>query len=398
MKAMLQITVVGVAVAAAAVRVSADTVTCKDGRVLQGKIVAEDDQTVSLQRTSAGGKIRFTEKIDRADIAVIARGGPEQPVPAAAPKAAGTSRPVTSRPAEREEPQEHLDLGPAVIDDKSAYLAQAIEKYKQKEFRLAGAMLSKLINACKPAELEKLSAEAQQQTNLELAALAADAHVESAVSRARGGPFRLEFVTRYEAEALAKKLEAAYDRTVQEPYAPPAEEKAGGARPRGAAQDPGQEVLRGDVPLDAVAPGQPTGAGSVGPRIADWLERPREFDAEPELAKGFERHVALAIGLLDERIRTDPGIRKDKDTLTKLRDDRRKLEQLRLTAAGRARGIGLSKEQLEQLRHRQEEMKRRQEETRQRSGERSTDRSSPRGGGPVEEAQRRARGASRGGY
>jgi uncharacterized coiled-coil protein SlyX len=66
------------ALALAAISVWADTLTLKDGSVLDGDITAEDDSSVSIYLEFAHGTITETRRIDKADIARIVRSTPEQ--------------------------------------------------------------------------------------------------------------------------------------------------------------------------------------------------------------------------------------------------------------------------------------------------------------------------------
>jgi hypothetical protein len=64
--------------ALAAVPGRADTLTLKDGTVLDGDITAEDDSSVSIYLESAHGTITETRHINKGDIARIVRSTPEQ--------------------------------------------------------------------------------------------------------------------------------------------------------------------------------------------------------------------------------------------------------------------------------------------------------------------------------
>jgi hypothetical protein len=66
--------------ALAAVCARADTVTLKDGTVLEGDIRGEDDTTLSIYLEFAGGTITETRQINKTDIASVARLTPEQRV------------------------------------------------------------------------------------------------------------------------------------------------------------------------------------------------------------------------------------------------------------------------------------------------------------------------------
>lgn len=58
--------------------VRADTVTLKDGTVLEGQITAEDNRTLSIYLEFSGGTITLTRLVDKADVAEVVRWTPEQ--------------------------------------------------------------------------------------------------------------------------------------------------------------------------------------------------------------------------------------------------------------------------------------------------------------------------------
>ena len=66
--------------ALATVSARADTVTLKDGTVLDGDIRAEDDATLSIYLEFAGGTITETRQINKTDIAKVVRLTPDQRV------------------------------------------------------------------------------------------------------------------------------------------------------------------------------------------------------------------------------------------------------------------------------------------------------------------------------
>jgi hypothetical protein len=66
------------ALALAGVSASADTVTLKDGTVLDGDITAEDDSSVSIYLVFAHGTITETRHVNKADIARMVRSTPGQ--------------------------------------------------------------------------------------------------------------------------------------------------------------------------------------------------------------------------------------------------------------------------------------------------------------------------------
>jgi hypothetical protein len=64
----------------AAVCARADTITLKDGTVLEGEITAEDDSSLSIYLEFAGGTITETRHLSKTDVAKITRWTPEQRV------------------------------------------------------------------------------------------------------------------------------------------------------------------------------------------------------------------------------------------------------------------------------------------------------------------------------
>ncbi len=76
-----------------------------------------------------------------------------------------------------------------------------------------------------------------------------------------------------------------------------------------------------------------------GPRINEWLDRAGEYDGSKIEAAGFARHIAIAVGLLQERIRLDPELRKDKPLRMELAKEQRRLQKLLAAARRRMRGL-----------------------------------------------------------
>ena len=106
------------------------------------------------------------------------------------------------------------------IEDKTAYLHEAIKKWKSNDALAAGIALSRLINNCNGTQLQKLSAEVERELEMPLAELAAEAHFVAAQRASKGRAIRLYYVTSYELPFLIHRLSDAFDAAMQESIQP----------------------------------------------------------------------------------------------------------------------------------------------------------------------------------
>lgn len=308
----------------------ADTVELTSGTVLQGQIVAEDAESVSIRYGSADGTMKTTRKIPRAQIAKADRDGDASE--------ASSEPPAAAAPADKDDHEEAAR--PATIEDKPQFLSDAIKQYQEKEYQKAATNLTRLINSCKTdAELKELSARSETEAQKSLAQLAAEVHFELARYKAKGGPIRLELLTKYEMEAVAKKLDDAYSAALNqeiigqgEPAStaggadvnkPAREDEAGDRRPGGPLGPVNQRLRRGGPPPGG--PGQPPppgggpgvhGGGDGGPTVINQPLRISEYKAEPKKFYGematneqlaaFSKHITYTVSLIDARMKVGP--------------------------------------------------------------------------------------------
>jgi hypothetical protein len=184
---------------------------------------------------------------------------------------------------------------------------------------------------------------------LTLAELAADARIQSAMKR--GGPyaFRLRYVTTYEKPALIPRLDAAYEAALYEPVrrASPAGALLPGTAPvapkvagNHAMVAPDRGLVPGSRPADPppavdAPPAAVTGRVDL---IAEWLDRPEQYDADRDQAAAFAAHIRLTLHLLLERMRIDSAYRKDHELKVALRTKKVALANLLESALARADG------------------------------------------------------------
>jgi len=318
----------------------ADTIILSNGERIQGTVVSETPTEVQVRRTFGTGKIQYVTPIKRSTIARIEKGGDE---PAAEPPVSSPA----SRPAE---------VGPKPIADKPAFLRSAIAKWQDGQFSAAGADLSRLINASTPAELGQFSKEVDKTVQMSLADLTADAHLSGGTDKRKSQPIRLTNITTYETPSLVVFLIQDYEAALKEEVtvkpavrAAAAKDKSKPAHSRrraesqpaaAAAPRHGAAELAGPAVADAdAAPADTAAATGQGLTIANWIDRPTEFDADKLEAAALLGHLHYTNSLLAERIRLDPAVRKDRTLKTTLAGEQRRLTALTKAVGSHVTGV-----------------------------------------------------------
>ena len=318
---------------------------------------------------------------------------------AAMPAPARAANGEAKAPASQPDRSAEEDVSkPVSAEDKPKVLREAIEQWRNKEYRKASVNLTRLINSSKKDELESLSAEAEKETQMTLADLAAEVHFENAKEQSKTGMIRLQYVTSYENEPLVKRIDEAYKKAIKEPFTPAATSRPGArttrSEPRAEGREgdalrnadrrlhrnePGKAAEGGEpVPGEPAPPGTPAegaGGGETAPglKIGEFMNNPKSFadrDHKPEECTAFAKHVSYAISLIDARLRLDATLRTNKEEKTKLLADKKNLEELRRTVITAAHMTPLQRKRAEEMRQRQEQMKQRrdqQQPPRQRS-------------------------------
>lgn len=360
----------------------ADVVILQDGQRLEGQIIDENEQEVSLRQSSSIAGLAYIRKIHRFRIREVQKGQ----TPGSQP---------TSAPADIEEPvPAATPVHPG--NEKIELLESALAKYDQGNYPWAGFLLTRLINTSSPGELAYLSADVHKRKNMSLAELAAVCHFKAAEPARPGQRVRLPYVTHYERPAMVKLLKRAHEEAlgktleIPEPQAAPAatestlanrpQPEAVGRQkqsieqwreepgkptdkqppapatpaPQPAAQtppaspptpaDPSPTARRGSP-----APQEPVAVSPIASRPAawpprrpataiDWLDRPEEYDGPPSEAESLVKHIQYTTSLLSERIRLDPKVQRDPALKTALIQEKERLGLLLRAAKAQARG------------------------------------------------------------
>jgi hypothetical protein len=379
----------------------ADTIVLKTGERIQGEVVEEAAGEVSVRRNFRDTQIRYVEKIPREQIARIERSAmPSSPTPA--PKA--DARPPDSDPAP----------STIQIEDKPAFLDEAMTRWENEDYHVAGTALMRLIATSSRGELASLSGQVEKRLEISLAELAADAHLQAALKRARGRSVQLQYVTEYEKPFLIPMLEEAYRQALEAEVTAPTAERSrergprlipkqgpdslairrpgeapeaatggglrsgepgggttvAGRRPaHGRGGHPGRDNPQSRGPdRDAADPGREAGAASMpaeasdaastalaapGARVIDWLDRVGEYDRTPAEAAAMAVQIYHASSLLNERMRLDPELRKNQALRAELTRDRVRLANLLKTVRARAGGSLTPQEREDMDRQRQ---------------------------------------------
>ena len=316
----LVVGVLGFAVAACA-----EVVVLQNGDRIEGAIVSETPTEVLIKRAYKNSSIRFTDKIERSRIARIEK-GPVENESAPATIATAATRPASSQPIALAE------------SDRQDLLNRALALWEKKDYANAGMILSRLINGSPRDELARMSKELEGKIETSLGDMAAEAHLQVAITRSRGQSVALQYVTDYEKPYLVPRLTEAYKQALQQAVSPePLPTRAVPARTTKTAKSesgrrpgpqPGQEQAYNTNPGAATAAqSQPAARSFV---ISDLLDKPQSFDGNREEAIAVGKHIRQVTSLLQYRMRYDADFRNN----PAVRDDLRK-EKDRLTALQR---------------------------------------------------------------
>jgi len=174
----------------------ADAVILYNGQRLEGEIVGETEEEVSLRQASELPGLAYVRKIHRLNIQRVEK-GPSVPGSQPATEPAGLAPlAMTAKPVRPE-------------DEKLTLLNSAITKWEQGNYTWAGFLLARLINTSPPGELAYMSAEVDKKLNMSLAELAAQSHFKAAEPAKPGQRIHLPYVTQYERPELLKILKRA---------------------------------------------------------------------------------------------------------------------------------------------------------------------------------------------
>jgi hypothetical protein len=378
----------------------ADGVVMYNGQRLEGQIVGETEDEVSLRQTRPDG-VTYIRKIHKFNITRVEKGNASASQPASAPA----------------DLEDQAPAAPPVQPDgeKLALLESAMTKYDQQNYTWGGFFFSQLINKSTPGELSYMSAEVSKRKNMTLAEMAALCHFKAAEPGKPGQRVRLPYVTVYERPAMLKLLKRAHEEALGQyldasgqekpqvatettvrkrpqpqaenlqvlmleqhygqagkPEGPPltTEHPAPAGLPRPTATrpvlpaeitpppvpklesppqntgranppTPGQVMASPPAKLVAARPtaSRPAAWPSQRPSTAiDWLDRPEEYDGTRAEAEALVNHVQYTMSLLNERIRLDAKVQRDPALKTALLQEKERLNLLLRAAKAQAKG------------------------------------------------------------
>jgi len=345
----------------------ADVVILRNGDRITGEIVEETPAEVSIRRVFKGGKIRYIDKIKRADIVRVEKTDDATP----------TSPPSTSTPTPATRPDQAASTQPSLsASERQEILATALDRWKKKDYAGTGVNLSRLINNSAHEQLPDLSAEVERKLDMSLADLAAEAHLRAAIEKSKSHGFRLQFVTEYEKPSLIPRLIDTYkDALTQKSRVEPSRNRdlhhtTRSKTPRDRHSDT-QPADHLDKQNTRAPQQQDIGGSGRAYAIADYLDKPKEFDGDKEDAHAFTGQIRFAMGLLAERMRFDPQVRQNRTLRTELTEEKRRLLALHKAVLARAGGAMTpqerqarqdeSRQQQEQLLKAMEQEQRRQQ-------------------------------------
>jgi len=194
-----------------------------------------------------------------------------------------------------------------------------------------------------------MSKELEANNEMSLGDMAAEAHLQAAITRSRGQNVSLLYVTDYEKPYLVPRLIEAYKEALQQSVSP----EAPAGRPTPAKMTKSTKTTKGEPGHHAGppgSPGQPPEGATVGEPpaqtqparsfvLASLLEAPDKFDGNREEALAVAKHIRHLASLLLARTRYDNEYKSStqvKDELKKERDRLTALQKVVLAKTGEA--------------------------------------------------------------
>jgi hypothetical protein len=326
--------------------VYADLVVLYNGDHIEGRIVDESEEMISLLRSYKTGNITYVQKIKRSHIVSIERKAWE---PVTQPAVGPASKPAVVKP----------ELPSTPTKGQLSKLSEIIAKFQANDFAAIDASITKLIHQCSPGQLHRLSERVKQRLGISLADLAAEIHLSKAVKASKGRPIRLKYVTSYEQSSLIPRLVKAYDQALQQEIQ--LVEAGGRARL--------QRLRASSKPSSHPASSQPVKRVKRILVITDWLAKPTEFDGTKSESEVFAKHIRYTLSLLNERIRLDLRSRKDREQRSRLFREKAGLTTLERAVRAREGGALTPTEREAILAERQQQMERFRQELQRRRKE-----------------------------
>lgn len=280
----------------------ADELVLRNGDHIEARILEQSRDRVTIERHFRSG-ILYRQTLPRGDIVRIIEKPFNPPKPAA--------KEATVEP--------QIELGaPAPPPGQEDLLDNAIDRYRQGEFSVAGILLTRLINNADTARLPELSDRCRAAAGLPLDAFTAEVRMRVALDRPEGLA-RITQVTRYERPALIARLDEALQAALLVPIAAGSPHQPRrlivGNLPTPA--DAASTRPAADAPADAsralAAQGADTATSEAGWTLASLLENAESFDGGRSDAEALERQLRLGLALLNERMRLDLDLRRNRD-------------------------------------------------------------------------------------
>lgn len=225
-------------------------------------------------------------------------------------------------------------------------LALIVAQWKAENYPGAALDVSRLVSTANDVQREQLSRICKRDTGLTLADLAAEIHFRTALAARRGAAVRFKYITEYEKLALTARIEAAYRAALTTPVSPaqaiPAPSTAAPAESASRRERADIASLRSrpaaSQPATSNAPppaSQPSYFGTSQPAlahkryiIADYLDRPNEMQPNADMAEAILERIYHAVSLLNERLRLDPQLRRNRALRSDLLKQKHRLSTL----------------------------------------------------------------------
>lgn len=258
-----------------------DRLTLVDGQVITGRVEHEASDHLLIRVTELEGKVDYVMRIDRHRM--LKHEKAELP-------------PVNPAPASQPSTQQHASVSPERVD-KLVFLQGIFEEWRIRNLGEASRKLLKLISEASAEDLAALDELTRREFSVELAEFAARIHFEYALQGSSKGYFRLYFLNPLTVRPTHKLL---------------------------------SDALREELPYKFTCSGHlnPETTCERTDSIAQWLDQPQAYDADPIHAAQFSRQVSKVLGMNRELIRVCQALHRDPAEIVELNAQREQLRRL----------------------------------------------------------------------
>jgi len=300
---------------------AADEVVLYTGEHIEGQILQQTADEITILRSNESGNIRYVQKIKQCTVVYIKESdipGPSKPNPTTKPQRPIPPQASTSKP----------NLLSVPSNDQRDLLTTVIEGFKKQDYASVNIKITRLINNASPGQLFYLSAETRKQLKMSLADLAAEIHYQHTLAKSKGRPVRFRYVTSYEKSALVQRITEAYEKALKQEIRPV----------------PPSENREEKMPPQTSPASQPADPGVYADVINYWIDKPLDYDGDEAACEVFANHIRYTTSLLKEKLRLDVDVKKNRMLRDQLLQEKANLYALYKAVEARRKGALTSAE------------------------------------------------------